>query len=134
MSINRTFRDDYSFGIKNEDKILPIINGYFNDNIKKSTNTYSKNDYYGDKYIYELKSRTNKYSAYPTTLLGYNKRPDGKKQHFLFSFSDGLYTIEYSQELFSTFETKPFCRNQRSDYNDQPQLYYFIPINKLTKI
>jgi hypothetical protein len=130
----RSFQEDYSFGIKNEDKILPIINGYFKDNIKKSTSTMSKNDYYGDKYIYELKSRTNKYDAYPTTLLGYNKRPDDKKQHFLFSFSDGLYTIEYSQELFSTFETKPFCRNQRSDYNDKPMLYYFIPINKLTKI
>lgn len=130
----RSFQEDYKFGINSEDKILPIINEYFNDNIQKSTSTYCKNDYYGDKYIYELKSRTNKYAAYPTTLLGYNKRPDNKEQYFIFAFSDGLYHIKYSADLFDTFEKKPFCRNQRSDYNDQPQMYYFIPIDKLTRM
>ena len=133
--MNRSFRQDYSFGKKQEDLLLIKINNYFKDNIKPVVKQMESFDYEGDHTIYELKSRTNKYSAYNTTLLGYNKIIDNKKkQVFLFSFIDGLYYINYNEEEFSNYEKKLFVRNSRIDYNDVPKLYIFIPVDKLTKI
>jgi hypothetical protein len=131
----QTYKSDYSFGKKSEDKVLEKINNYFKDNIKPIEKRYELYDYEGDLNIYELKSRTNTYRAYNTTLLGYNKIINNcKSQVFLFSFTDGLYYINYNEELFNSFEKKMFVRNQRSDYNDTLKLYIFIPIEKLIKI
>jgi len=137
--MNRTFTNDYKFGLQNEDKILPLINKYFNTDslnpIIKSVSSFSLNDFESDTTLYELKSRTNNYNKYNDTLLGFNKIINGsKKQVFLFNFTDGLFYIEYDETLFNTFTKKPFVRNQRTDYNDIPKIYLFIPINKLKKI
>jgi hypothetical protein len=129
-----SFKNDYEMGTKNEDKVLIQINSFFNDNIIKASSTYSRYDYKGDKYYYELKTRNNNYKTYPTTLIPYNKIMTNKKQIFLFDFKDGLYYIEYIPEVFNEFELKHFVRNQRIDYNDIMSMYYYIPIEKLKKI
>lgn len=128
-----SFKQDYSFGVSKESDVLDIINGFFKDNIQISTSKVSRYDFKGDKYYYELKSRNNKYNSYPTTLIPQNKI-FSDNHIFLFHFEDGLYYIKYDKTVFDTFECKPFRRRQRIDYNDKVQLYYFIPINKLTKI
>lgn len=131
-----SFKTDYSFGKNKEIETLDKINNFFNDNIKLITNTKSKYDYEGEKYIYELKARNNCYSKFPTTLIPYSKSQQDttKKIRFLFSFTDGLYYITYRKKQFETFELNTFCRNKRVDYNDKPALYYYIPIDKLKKI
>jgi hypothetical protein len=130
-----SFKNDYSFGTNNEDNVLEKITKHFNDGvIKKSVNKFSKYDYKGDKYYYELKSRNNNYKTYPTTLIPYNKIMENKQQYFLFDFKDGLYYIEYNKDVFSKFELNEFVRKQRIDYNDKKSLYYFIPIECLIKI
>jgi hypothetical protein len=129
-----SFKNDYSFGTKNEDTVLIKIEKHFNDNIKKSSSSVSRYDFKGDTYYYELKTRNNKYNTYPTTLIPYNKIIEGKKQIFLFDFIDGLYYIEYNKDVFSNFELDEYVRNKRIDYNDKKSLYYFIPINKLILI
>lgn len=130
-----TYENDYIFGKKSEDQLLGKIENFFKDNIKAIQKRMAVYDYEGDTNIYELKSRTNSYRAYNTTLLGYNKIINSNKsQIFLFSFTDGLYYIKYDDELFNTFEKKLFVRNQRSDYNDTLKPYVFIPIDKLIKI
>ena len=131
----RSFKIDYDFGKCSEENILDLIQKYFKDNIRKVKKTTEIYDYEGDKYIYELKTRTNKYNTYNTTLLGYNKViNNNKEQIFLFSFIDGLYYIKYDEKEFSKFETKFFVRNKRCDYNDKLKLYIYIPIDKLIKI
>jgi len=129
-----SFKNDYSFGTKNEDVVLIKIEKHFNDNIKKSSSAVSRYDFKGDTYYYELKTRNNKYKTYPTTLIPYNKIMEDKKQIFLFDFIDGLYYIEYDKDVFSKFELNEFVRKQRIDYNDKKSLYYFIPIEYLIKI
>jgi hypothetical protein len=129
-----SFKNDYEMGTKNEDKVLIQINSFFNDNIVKSSSKFSKYDYKGDEYYYELKTRNNNYKTYPTTLIPYNKIMTNKKQIFLFDFKDGLYYIEYNPDVFNEFELKHFVRNQRIDYNDIMSMYYYIPIEKLKKI
>lgn len=129
-----SFKNDYEMGTKNEDKVLIQINSFFNDNIVKSSSKFSKYDYKGDEYYYELKTRNNNYKTYPTTLIPYNKIMTNKKQIFLFDFKDGLYYIEYTPDVFNEFELKHFVRNQRIDYNDIMSMYYYIPIEHLKKI
>jgi hypothetical protein len=121
-------------GLNAQKQILPIIKEFFNRDIKEIEARFSKYDFQDEEYIYELKSRTNAYSAYPTTLEPADKIIENwKKQIFLFKFTDGLYYINYSKELFDTFEKKEY-RRYRQDWNDKEKLYYFIPIDKLNKI
>ena len=129
----RTFLEDYAFGIEQEDQILPLINKHFNDDIVKSPCKNSKNDYKGTKYFYEVKSRKNKYDAFPTTIIGVNK-VFTDNQIFIFNFLDGIYYIHYDEKLFETFEKKPFKRNARCGMVDKEQLYYFIPCVRLIKL
>jgi len=130
-----SYKTDYIFGKKKEEEILSIIEDYFKDNIKQNKERYVKYDYEGTTNIYELKSRTNKYEAYPDTLLPFDKTQlKDKNQIFLFNFTNGLYFIKYSEDLFKTFKCQAFKRNQRIDYNDIVKPYIYIPIDKLTKI
>ena len=129
-----SFKKDYAFGKMKEREILDTINAKFKDNIKLVKSAYSSYDFKGDKRIYELKSRNNLYSAFPTTLIPFNKIIDKQKIIFLFYFIDGLYYIRYRKEIFNTFKLDAFVRNKRVDYVDRPQLYYFIPIEHLKKI
>jgi hypothetical protein len=128
----RTFFQDYSFGIEQEDHILPLVSKYFNDNIVKSPVKNSIYDYIGTKNYYEVKSRKNKYDAFPTTIIGANK-VFSDNQIFIFNFLDGIYYIQYDEKLFETFEKKPFVRKARCGMVDKEQLYYFIPCGRLIK-
>lgn len=129
----RNLNDDCKYGNEKELIILPIINKYFNRNIIKLTDKYSKYDYEDAIYKYELKSRTNNYNKYPTTLIACDKLTNNKII-FLFNFTDGLYYIEYDRKLFSKFDKKPFVRNYREGTTDIKKDYLFIPIEYLKKI
>lgn len=124
---------DYLRGIQKQREVLPIIKEYFQSkDMIENEKRYSKYDFYDEKNVYELKSRTNKKATYPTTLLTCNKITDtDKKIIFLFAFTDELCYIEYNFSLFSTFERRPFSRiNELTD----EKYYYFIPIEHLITI
>jgi hypothetical protein len=129
----RSLASDYHFGRRQETLVLPRIRQYFDDTIEADENVYSRADFNGQKFKYELKSRTNTYSAFPTTLLPEDK-VFTENQVFLFNFTDGLYYIKYDKDVFDTFEKKMFRRRQRSDHNDVEKMYYYIPITALTHI
>ena len=132
----RTLSKDLEFGKLKEKEILPIIKNYFNDDIKFIEYKYSIYDYQGAKYKYELKSRTNKYLDFDTTLIPESKIKYRKNDFikFLFCFTDGLYYIRFNEKKFKKYKLENFCRNKREDYNDIPKLYYYIPIEDLIKI
>jgi hypothetical protein len=127
-----SFKQDYSYGLKKEDQLLPVIKSYFNRDIQKSTNKFEKFDFFDEKYKYELKSRNNSYDKYPTTLICADKVC--KRIIFLFNFTDGLYYIKYRKSKFNMFEKKMFVRNKRDDFNDLEKEYIYIPIEYLKKI
>ena len=128
-----SFKNDYTFGKQKEDEVLSIIRKKFNRNIVKSESRFERYDFKDDEYYYELKSRNNKYSDYPTTLIEKGK-VIADNLVFLFNFTDGLYYIIYNKDLFETFECKQFLRHKRCDFVDKPKLYYHIPIHQLTRI
>jgi hypothetical protein len=131
-----SFAIDYAKGLNNEELILDTIRKYFNRNIKRLLNEFSKFDYRDNKYYYELKTRNNKYNDFNETIINENKINIIDNVILLFCFSDGLYYIDYSinKELFKTFKRELFQRNYRNDYNDKLQYYIYIPIEHLIKI
>ena len=135
-NLKRTFEEDLKFGKEKEKEVLPIIQEYFKDNINFVKYEYSTYDYKGKIFKYELKSRTIYYNTYSTTIISEGKIKYNKNKDiiFLFKYIDGLYYIKYDKDLFNTFEIKPFKRKEREDFDDKIKPYYFIPIEKLTKI
>lgn len=125
---------DYELGKLSENELYAKLSNLWDDNIKKSTDIYSKYDYYGTDFYYELKTRRNHYETYPTTLIAKDKIIENcdKRQIFLFKFYDGLYYIKYKKSKFLKFDCKIFGRTDRGI--DIPKLYYYIPIQDLIKI
>jgi len=130
---NILYPADYAFGTKEEDKIVPLLKEFFKRDIKRSEDKYSKHDFYDEEYTYEVKSRTNNYNHYPTTIITQDKivLQNNKKLILLFNFLDGLYYIEYDADKFKHYESKMFSRAKVS-WNQKLHLY--IDINDLTKI
>ena len=128
---NILYPADYTFGTKQEDLVLPKIKEYFKRDIKKSEDKYAKSDYFDDDYFYEMKSRTNNYSKYPTTMITQDKIREDKPLILLFNFTDGIYYIKYDKEKFLTYEQKMFSR-ANLEWNEKNHLY--IPITDLQPI
>jgi hypothetical protein len=127
------FQKDYVQGILQQKAVHPKLKEFFKRDIREYEGRYSKYDFYDEKAVYELKSRTNKKMQYPTTLLTCNKVTDSgdKSIIFLFNFTDELCYIEYDKALFDTFERKPFSRVK--EVRDEKD-YYYIPIGELVTI
>ena len=134
-----TFASDYSFGTSNELTQQQKLEGYFKTRLERRGG-FSCFDYdNGTTLFVELKTRRIKHDQYPTSIIGANKvqiaenNPD-KNYWFCYSYLDGIYGIQYSKFLFDTFTKENYQRGNRSDYNDKPQLCYFIPNNLLERL
>jgi hypothetical protein len=127
------FEADYLQGIIHQKAVLPKLREFFKTDIRENEGRYCKYDFEDEDNVYELKSRTNRKTQYPTTLLTCNKVTDteGKGIIFLFKFTDELCYIKYDKVLFDTFERKPFSRVK--DIRDEKD-YYFIPVGQLFTI
>ena len=128
------FKKDYTFGIKKEIELLPIIKKAFNDETITQLDRLNVFDYKGDNKYIELKSRNNNYNKYPTTMIGYNKIKKAlelnEDVYFIFNFTDGIYYYKFDRD--KELEVKQGGRFDRG----RPEIkdYYFIPIEILQKI
>lgn len=129
------FQKDYAFGLQKQEALLPFLENHFKDSLVPTLGRFAPYDYEGNTCSYELKSRNNASSTYPTTCIGQDKINPAhtKKQVYIFHYTDGTYFIEYNKELFDTFEVKPF-RRWRDSWKDVEKPYVYIPIDKLTRI
>lgn len=139
-----TFASDYSFGTTNELPVLPILETFFKTPLKRrggmSSFDYDNADSNPSTVMcIELKTRRIKHDKYPTTIIGANKvavaaaNPD-RVYWFCYKYEDGIWGIQYDKTLFGTFEHSDYSRGSRSDFHNQPQECYFIPIKKLQPI
>jgi len=94
---------DNKRGLLDQKKLLPVIKDFFKKEIIEIENKYSAFDYECDECYYELKTRTNNYKKYPTTMIGRNKIEANKDIILLFKYTDCLTYIKYEKELFDTF-------------------------------
>ena len=134
MVFRRTLIGDLRMGLQSEKDIKPILEAKFG--MLEKTSTYHPMDYQGDVWI-EIKTRNVKKDTYPTTMLPYSKivfaKTADKPVWFIFVFTDGIYYIEYSEELFDTFTVNDFQRTGRDVY-DKKQEYIYIPKESLSPI
>jgi hypothetical protein len=130
---------DYKFGIDSEKELLPILKEHFKSDLLKDPFKCSIFDFHnGNRTMYlELKSRRFNKDKYNSTIIGVNKIEHIKKEnkintkyYFCFRFTDGLFYIEYDDELFNTFTQSELYLKHRG-YKEK---CYNIPIDKLTEI
>jgi hypothetical protein len=133
----RSFKDDYAAGIAIESDLKSMLEFKFVDKLIK-TGRYDTLDYEGERCFVEIKSRTNRYAQYPTTMIQQSKFDYARKQtkpvYFVFAFTDGVYYIQYNSEVFDAFESGYFQRPGRIDKTDRRQVYVYIPITSLTRV
>lgn len=89
-----------------------------------------------EKILVELKCRNCFKNQYPTTMIGMNKvekskikLKDGYKIYYFFHFKDGLFYIEYNNEL--KYEIKDGFRYDRIETIENPPKYAYINIDDL---
>jgi hypothetical protein len=124
---------DYRFGEIGEFKVIPYLQKYYNETIKRHTR-YSKTDCSSETKHFEIKTRTNSLTAYSTTLMPLHKViKTNKIQMFVFNFSDCICVIEYNPEIFKSW-IAPFNRDTKIEIGRPSELYFHVPIDKLTCI
>ena len=129
----KILKDDIEFGTKYELPVIDLLSNHFGEDIAKATDRYSPFDAYSPTTKYEIKSRRNKYSAYPTTIVAVNKTRTEGRLVFVFHYTDGLYYIEYDPVKFSKYEVRNVSAIR--SYGKRTETpHFFIPIGDLTQI
>lgn len=125
------YKQSYEFGKPQETLILPTVSSYFSREIHQYTNRYDKHDYYCTEYNYEVKSRTNTFAKYPTTMITEDKTEytDTRPLILIFNFTDKIAFIEYNKEKFAKYERRMFSR---AGYTWDEKIHVYIPITDLT--
>ena len=99
---------DKLMGLRNEKEVIPKVNESLGRYYVKTSDEYcgyDAEDKKGNRL--EIKSRTNDYNQYPTTLIPAKKvLHKGKGDlHFVFRFRQGdIYIIKYDKEKFEKFD------------------------------
>lgn len=122
------YPNSYKFGKNEESLILPLLSAHFGRTITPYEERYAKHDFFDEEYNYELKSRTNTFAKYPTTMITADKVAGDKKLIFVFNFVDCLAVIEYDESRFAKYKRQMFSRAQIAT-DEKEHLY--IPIGDL---
>ena len=82
------------------------MNQYVNETVGKANHKYSSFDASSKPTKYEIKSRRNTYSAFPTIMILVQKTEIifSDRIVFVFNFTDELYYIVYDKEKFANYE------------------------------
>ena len=120
-------------GKKEEKRVKPILERFFNIELKNTTNNYVV-DFCNNDNVFELKSRNNEHNKYPDTMIGSNKIEFAKKTkknvYFVFSFTNGIYYWKYNPKNILIEKISGRKDRGKKEY----KLYSYIPINWLIKI
>ena len=134
-----SYATDKAFGTASEVTNLSKLEGHFEKKLihRGGWNCFDYDD--GATLFVELKTRRVLHTKHPDTPIGANKvdiaskNPD-RTYWICYSFLDGIYGIQYSKELFSTFERRMYSRGDRADYHNRPQECVFIPNHLMKKL
>ena len=91
----RTFKEDNEIGKGAEVELKDRISKYFNDDITHAENQFSKFDFRGKKYKYELKHRLLLSTTHDETMIPVSKKGPNTYFLFHFAFDDRLFFIKY---------------------------------------
>lgn len=134
MKNQQEINNELNIGLTNEKKVFDYLKeNNIEKNIRKSKNQFSLFDFKTNRKLIEVKSRTNKSTNYPTTIVGFNKIKHiikyGKKATFYFLFTDGLYSWDFKEGNYT------ISAGGRTDRGrNEIKQYCYIDINNLIKI
>jgi hypothetical protein len=132
-------RTDLKYGLEKEGYVLGLIKTQWErDDVKNTKDLYTEfcgHDFEApDGTSWELKSRRNRKTQYPTTILPLHKVRDVEtKQYFVFHFTDKTCYIEYDKEQFKTFKKTIIHANRQTGSNNDG-IHYEIPVSLLTDL
>lgn len=137
MSYTQLLKKDLDFGTNQEVTLKSKIEKYFNCTLNR-TKQYHKFDFISieTNKMFELKSRSNYYNTYPTTMISFHKYNYSLNTdyecYFLFNFLDGLYYYKINDNTLKECSVGKGGRKDRGrfEYNQ----YLYIPIELLKKI
>jgi hypothetical protein len=126
------------YGLDKEQQLKQFIINRYDDDLKPTTH-YAKFDFESSKTRIELKNRTCNHSTFDTTMVGYNKIVEGKKDDrdcfFLFSFADGSL---FEWKLDKTREYTPTKRTDFKQTTYTPfsptKANYYVPMKECIMI
>lgn len=134
-----TLKSDLAFGTANESAQHKTLEGIFKKKLihRGGFTPFDYDD--GATLFIELKSRRIPHDKYPTAIIGANKveaaaSNPNRTYWFCYAYEDGIFGIQYSKELFDTFEKTEYSRGSREDYHNKPQECVFIPCKLLKKL
>ena len=127
------YEKEYQHGLAQEGRVLPLIRSFFQRDINKISERFSKHDYECADFTYELKSRRVRKNSFPDTIIGSDKVNDLKKPLILlFNFTDRLCYCEYDPIVFDEYKKELFGRLDRPV--DEAKIHIHIPIDCLIDI
>jgi len=129
--------NDIEYGKKREPPVIKRLEGFFKETITQAQDQFSSFDASSTTTKYEIKTRRNRYSQYPTTMIGVNKIREYDislgRLVFVFHFTDGLYYIEYTPIAFEKYDIQN-VRAVRGRGLTTETPHFFIPIEDLIHI
>ena len=134
---------DLEFGLKNEDKNIPVLRKMFGEDLAKTTNKFSPRDFFNQNFYIEQKSRKIKSTDYDDYMIGSNKIEDALKADrnyiIVFDLIDGTFFYQFNKDhLGNGIEKRMGGRFDRKDSSgnliDERKLCYYIHKRLLTRI
>ena len=127
------YEASYNLGLAEEERVLPVLCDYFQRDIQKIPGRFAQHDFECADYVYELKSRSNRLECFADTDISTDKFEGlAKPLVLVFSFTDCLCYIEYSEKEFETYKKSLFGRLDRS--SSEAKIHVHVPVGELVKI
>lgn len=126
-------------GAIGEKHINHILINVFLSNIKQSVFKFSTFDFYNDNgFIFEFKKRQIRCDLYESALINFSKSKNTTRNIiFVYQYEDGLFYIQYEEELFDTFSIE-YNKKVNGLLKQQDVLHipkkYLIPFYEYSKI
>jgi hypothetical protein len=129
--------DDLEFGLKEEERICPLLEKYFNRRLTKPENQFEKYDLKAKCLRIEIKTRRLYHNEYSTAYITKYKTDYAMKAskfnkecYFVFNYTDGIYVIKYDTKLFKSFNFKKIYVEKRNEWvmNCEIPVKYLINI------
>ena len=137
----RTVQSDLAFGLASETRHKPVLEEFLGCALERPAGSFSSYDFHNDEFVVELKTRTVRSGAYPTTMLPQRKLDrlcrDPRRVFLAFCFTDGLFCVELTSESLRGFEqNRPGGRRDRIGGSKEWKSngYCYIPVSLLEKI
>ncbi len=141
MAAAPSYAADRALGTASEENHLTTLMSFLGTTLNR-TGRFCAFDYEdeGKTVMVELKTRRIRHDAYPTAIINRSKvefaraRPNCRFW-FVFCYSDGLFAIQYDQEVFAgLYCDNGFVRGHREGIEDNATAVIHIPHGLLRRV